>query len=458
MPGTQTETPLAADARPWYAGISGYQWLVLLVASAGWVFDIYENQIFAVTKGNMLGDLLHVAPNSPAVQQYGDMINSLFLVGGAVGGVGFGMIADRFGRGRSMVLSILVYAVFSALTAAAQSVWQVAILRFLVATGTGGEWAVAAALVSEVFPRRARAHASGIFHASSILGGMAAGVASIIAGPNWRHAFLLGLVPALLVFAVRFCVRDQPRRLTSDPRDAGDVETGPAQAQPASRRGFGEFWSNREYRRRALLGLLLAGIGLIGYWGVYVAGQDLARHFLIRHGVPAPVAELDAKRAYTFYQNIGNAIGLFSMGPLCAWLGRRRAFLFMQVGAMIATPLACFLPTTYGALLVMLSIMGFFVNGMHAGYAVWFPELFPAHLRATGAGICFNGARLLAAPALALSGWLKGHFALPAAVSVLAGVYLIGLVAALLLPETKGRPLEEETGADTGRPLTASST
>jgi MFS family permease len=446
MPQTESETtlaePIAPESRPWYAGISGQQWLVLIVASAGWVFDIYENQIFAVTKGNMLGDLLRVAPNAPAVQQYGDMINSLFLVGGAVGGVAFGMIADRFGRGRSMVLSILVYAVFSAMTAAAQSVWQVAVLRFLVATGTGGEWAVAAALVSEVFPRRARAQASGIFHASSILGGMAAGVASIIAGPNWRHAFLLGLVPALLVFAVRFCVRDQAHR---KPNDADDVETGPAQPQPAGerRRGFAEFWTNPNYRRRAVLGLLLAGIGLIGYWGIYVAGQDLARHFLIRHGVAGPVAEMEAKRAYTFYQNIGNAVGLFSMGPLCAWLGRRRAFVFMQVGALVAAPLACFLPTSYGMLLVMLSVMGFFVNGMHAGYAVWFPELFPAHLRATGAGICFNGARLLAAPALAVSGWLKGHLALPAAVSILAGVYLLGLVVALLLPETKGRILEE---------------
>lgn len=439
--GTLVEPLVAAESRPWWREVTGYQWLVLLVASAGWVFDIYENQIFAVTKGNMLGDLLKVAPNAPAVQQYGDMINSFFLVGGAIGGVLFGMIADRFGRGRAMVLSILVYAVFSALTAAAQTVGQVAVLRFLVATGTGGEWAVAAALVSEVFPRRARAHASGIFHASSILGGMAAGVASIIAGPNWRHAFLLGLVPALLVFAVRFCVRDDGRR---GAENAGEVETGPAEAQPGGRRrGFGEFWSNREYRRRAILGLLLAGIGLIGYWGIYVAGQDLARHFLIKHGVAGPVAEMEAKRAYTFYQNIGNAVGLFSMGPLCAWLGRRRAFVFMQAGAIIAAPLACFLPTSYGMLLVMLSVMGFFVNGMHAGYAVWFPELFPSHLRATGAGVCFNGARLLAAPALAVSGWLKGHMALPAAVSLLAGVYVIGLVVAVLLPETKGKPLEE---------------
>jgi MFS family permease len=239
---------------------------------------------------------------------------------------------------------------------------------------------------------------------------------------------------------VRYYVRE-PRRESA--AGSGDVETGPAEPQPAGRRGFGEFWSNKVYRRRALLGLLLAGIGLIGYWGVYVAGQDLAREFLLRHGVDARTAELEAKKAYTFYQNMGNAVGLFSMGPLCAWLGRRRAFVLMQAGALVATPVACFLPGTYGMQLLTLAVMGFFVNGMHAGYAVWFPELFPARLRATGAGICFNGARLLAAPALALSGWLKGRVELPVAVVCLSGVYVAGLVVAGMLPETKGKGLEE---------------
>lgn len=427
-------TELEGRQRPWWREVSGYQWVVLLVACAGWIFDIYENQIFAVMRGSMLGQLLHAAPSSPEVKQAGDMINSLFLVGGAIGGVAFGMIADRFGRGRAMVLSILVYASFSALTAAAQSVWQVAVLRFLVAAGTGGEWAVAAALVSEVFPKRARAHASGIFHASSILGVVAATSAGIATGSNWRLAFLLGLAPALLVFVVRLIVRDS--RQSVSPDDAGSVETGPAQPQPEAPRGFSEFWCNPNCRTRAILGLMLAGIGLTGYWGVYVAGQDLAREFLLAHGMTAADAETAAKKAYGFYQMLGGAVGLFAMGPLCARIGRRSAFVVMQVGAVAITPVLCFGPTTYPALLVMLGVMAFFVNGMHAGYAVWFPELFPARLRATGSGICFNGARLLAAPALALSGFLKSHVSLGVAVTILALVYVPGVVVAVLLPET----------------------
>jgi MFS family permease len=461
------ELPLAEHAqsqqRPWYAEVTRYQWLVLLLACAGWIFDIYENQIFAVTRGNMLGDLLNAPANSPDVKRWGDFINSFFLVGGAVGGVFFGALADRYGRGRSMVLSILVYAVFSALTAAAQNVWHVVVLRFLVATGTGGEWAVAAALVSEVFPKRARAHASGIFHASSILGGIAAGWAGILTGEHWRIAFLIGLLPALLVFAVRFLIRDEATKIGADEpipaaagagaaaapaADAGAVETGPAEPQPApapgdQSPGFASFWTNRAYRKRAILGLLLAGIGLTGYWGVYVAGQDLAREFLLRQGVAATVAEAQAKSAYSFYQKIGDAVGLFSMGPLCAWLGRRRAFLFMQAGAIVATPIACFVPHTWGMQLATLALMAFFVNGMHAGYAVWFPELFPRRLRATGAGICFNGARLFAAPALAMSGLIKAHMDLRAAVALLGCVYVLGLIVVVFLPETKGAALEE---------------
>jgi MFS family permease len=354
------------------------------------------------------------------------------------------MIADRYGRSRAMILSILVYAGFSALTAFATAVWQVAVLRFLVATGTGGEWAVAAALVSEVFPKRARAHASAIFHASSVLGGLSAAMVSLMVGANWRLAFLIGLAPALLVFIVRFTIRES-RPGAGTPPDAGQVETGPAQPQPQPEphRGFSEFWSNRAYRSRAIFGLLLAGVGLIAYWAIYGAGQDLAREFLVARGMPQDQAGAAAKKAYGHWQLAGGAVGMFAMGPLCAYLGRKKAFVLMQLGAVGATALLCFAPTTYVMLVAMLMLMGFFVNGMHAGYAVWFPELFPARLRATGSGICFNGGRLLAASGLAFSGWLKGRLDLSAAVMCLAGVYLIGLGAAAMLPETKGRTLEE---------------
>src|SRR5690349_16370608 len=128
-PATPAAEPLAdlmEQRRPWYAGVTGYQWLVLAIASAGWIFDNYENQIFVVTRTSLLSELLRKPATSPDVKYYGDTINSVFLIGGATGGILFGVIADRFGRSISMIGSILVYAIFSALTAAATSVWQVA--------------------------------------------------------------------------------------------------------------------------------------------------------------------------------------------------------------------------------------------------------------------------------------------------------------------------------------------
>jgi MFS family permease len=430
---TLTE-PLAPESRPWYAQVTAYQWLVLVVASVGWIFDIYENQIYIVTRGATLTQLLGVAdPQHALVKYYGDLINAGFLVGGAIGGVLFGAVADKFGRLRAMSLSILVYAVFSALTAFSTQVWHVAVLRFFVAVGTGGEWAVAAALVAEVFPARARAHASGIFHASSILGILAAGTVGMMTGSNWRLAYLVGLGPALLVLVIRFTLREPAR--TSE--DAAAITPRPP--------GFGELWNNRTYRRRALLGLALGAVGLAGYWCVYAAGQDLAQSFLTRQGVDRATATQKARFAYTFIQMAGGAVGLFAMGPLCAWLGRRPAFVLMHVGAIVVTPVMCFLPTSYEQLLLLLPVMAFFVNGMHAGYAVYFPELFPTRYRATGAGLCFNGGRLVAAPMLYLSAWLKGQpgMDLRWAITLLGTIYVVGLVVIRLMPETKGRPLED---------------
>jgi hypothetical protein len=117
----------------------------------------------------------------------------------------------------------------------------------------------------------------------------------------------------------------------------------------------------------------------------------------------------------------------------------------MHVGAIIATPITCFLPSTYGQLICLLPVMAFFVNGMHAGYAVYFPELFPTRYRATGAGLCFNGGRLVAAPMLYLSAWLKGQpgMDLRWAITMLGTIYVIGLLVILLMPETKGKRLED---------------
>src|SRR5688500_12596686 len=206
-----SETATLPRTDPWYAGVTRYQWLVLAIASAGRVVDVFAGQIFNITRTALLADVLNVPPTDPAIRFWGDVLLGVFLIGGAVGGVLFGSLADRWGRGITMILTILTYAIFSGLTYFATELWHVAVLRGLVAVGVGGEWAVAAALVAEVFPERARAHASGIFHATSVIGTWLATGAGLMVGTNWQLAYQIGVLPAALVVVVRSCV-SEPRR------------------------------------------------------------------------------------------------------------------------------------------------------------------------------------------------------------------------------------------------------
>jgi MFS family permease len=419
-----------SQSTPWYRGITRYQWLVLVLASAGWVFDVYEGQIFNITRDQLLADLLHVAPKDPKVKYYGDVFLGIFLVGGAVGGIGFGTLADRWGRRPTLILTILTYSLFSGLTYFADSLWQVAILRFLVAVGTGGEWSVAAAMVAETFPVKARAQAGSIFHATSILGTWLAALAGLLVATQWRYAYLLGVLPALLVLVIRAAVKEQPSSARSE------------RSTPVSG-GFRELWIDRRWRSRAILGLLFASIGLGTFWAVTIAGQDLTRELLIETGTPESEARETAKFAYGIVQATGGGLGLLAFGPLSARWGRRRTFIGLQLAALAIVPTTCFLPTAYWQLLILLPIYGFCTLGIHAGFAVYFPELFPTRLRATAAGICFNGGRLVSALVLVFSGWLKSQMDLRVAVTLLSLLFVVGIMLVLLLPETKGEPLPE---------------
>jgi MFS family permease len=425
--------PPSPPEAPWFRGVTGYQWLVLALASAGWIFDVYEGQIYNITRDKLLTELL-----PPGLDQglrfYGDLFLGVFLVGGALGGVAFGAIADRWGRRLALVLTILTYSVFSGLTFFAQAPWQVGVLRFLVAFGVGGEWAAAAALVAEVFPARARAQAGSIFHASSVLGTGLAALAGLAVGAQWRYAYLLGVLPALLVVLVRAFIVEP---------HGPDITVG------ASAGNVWELLFDPVWRGRAVLGLLLAAVGLGMFWGVTVAGQDLAQKFLHDHGATDDEARGGATFAYGFVQTAGGGLGLLCFGPLSAWWGRRNAFIAFHLAALVVVPVTCYLPTEYWQLLALLPVYGFFTLGMHAGYAVYFPELFPTRLRATGAGFCFNGGRLAAAAMLVFSGWLKNMpgMDLRLALTLLSGLFLLGVVIVCFLPETRGRPRPEEDAA-----------
>ena len=450
LPGAPGQT----GVRPWYAGVTRYQWLVLAIASAGWVFDAFEGQLFNLTRGEMIPDLL-----GHDDVRWGELCLAFFLVGGALGGIAFGSLADRIGRKPTMALTILFYSIFSGLTYFATELWHVAALRFLLALGVGGEWAVGAALVAEVFPAEARARASSIFHATSVLGTWLAAIAGMIVAAHWRCAYLIGVAPAVLAFLVISKVREPDSWRAAEKRHK---ELGSLRAL------FGTpLWS-----RRAIFGTLLASIGLGTFWSVTVAGQDLTRGLLFRSlaadhpqaattrgGDPTKEsllaqgvskseitdAESNAKFAYGIVETTGGGLGLLAFGPLAERFGRKRTFALLHLGAVLIVPITCYVPQTYAQMLLLLPLYGFFTLGIHAGYAVYFPELFPSHLRATGSGVCFNGGRLLAAPMLWVSGWLKGlpNLDFRLAISLLSLLFLVGILLLAFLPETKGRPLPE---------------
>jgi MFS family permease len=395
--------------------LSSGPWIILAVASAGWVFDVYEGQLFTIFKTPMLAEL--TGGDQGAIDLQANVGFASFLLGGALGGLFFGVLGDRYGRLRAMSATILVYSVFSALTAFIHSLWEVHALRFLVAMGTGGEWAIAAALVAETFPTRSRATASGIFHASSVIGvALASLTGMVFVRPDtWRSAFLVGLAPALLVLWIRLGLREPERKTTargkgglatSNLADADDalegrgpeLEDGPL--RPA---GLAELFGDGPWRSRAFLGLGLAAVGLGTYWGIFAWGPELASSVL-GDQTTAEARQSASSLAYLLMNFTGGLLGLLSFAPLATWRGRRFAFAVYHLGAAIFAPLTFLGAHTYAQALWLLPVMAFFVLGMHAGYAIYFPELFPTRLRATGSSVCFNLGRVLGAVILVVRG------------------------------------------------------
>jgi len=190
--------------------------------------------------------------------------------------------------------------------------------------------------------------------------------------------------------------------------------------------------------------MLLAAVGLGSYWAVHVAGQSLAESLLLRHGVEKSAAVQSSQAAYGYLETFGGLLGLFVFWPVVR-ANRTQTGLCLDAtgGFSLITPVVCFVPREYWQLLCLLPVFGFLTLGMHAGYAIYFPELFPTRLRATGAGFCFNVGRVAAASMVFFSAWLKKQMELRQALSLLGLLFLLGIVILQFLPETKGRPLPE---------------
>ena len=441
---------------PWYKELNRYHWFVLTVASMGWMSDTMNQQIFSLARRPAVTELLAGQATGKAlagmVAEYAGYATSIFILGWAIGGVIFGVLGDRLGRVKTMLITILGYSMFTGLTALSTNVWQFSGICLLTGVAVGGQFAVGVALVAEVMPARARPYALGLLQALSAVGNMTAALTGIILGQleqagsitsAWRYMFTIGAIPALLAILVVRKLKE-PEQWQRD-KDAKKVMGS-----------FRELLGDPRWRRNSLIGMTLAASGVIGLWGIGFFSYDLLRSVLDKtfHAQGLAESVIAGKKTYwtgitSLLQNFGAFWGVYAFTYLTQRGGRRKAFLAAFVAALVMTSFTFWKLSTFSDIFWMIPLMGFSQIALFGGYAIYFPELFPTRLRSTGTSFCYNIGRFVAALGPLALGLLTSRvfngFDEPMRYAgiTMCATFLIGILVIPFAPETKDQPLPE---------------
>jgi MFS family permease len=405
------------------------QWLVLAAAFLGWMFDGVEMGIFPLVARPALQSML--PPSALGQDQFVGLwmgrITALFLVGAAVGGLGFGWLGDRLGRVRAMTFSILTYSVFTGLCFFARAPWELGALRFIAAFGMGGEWSLGVALVMEAWPSGQRALLAGIIGTASNAGYLLIALVGLcfqVTRESWRWIMIAGAAPALVALGIQLLVPESER--------------WKAAVKQRAARPIREIVSS-DLLAKTLLGIGLASIALIGTWGS-VQWLPLWADQMTGGRVPSA-------KAITQILVSAGAIGGSLAGALAAGrLGRRPAYFALCLLSLLLCGWLFRHVNEYGpAFLVSVTLVGATTAAFYGWLPLYLPELFPTRVRATGQGLCYNTGRILAAVGALTQGQLvaaySGSYARAGAMVTL--IYLAGLGLVWLGPETKDQPLPE---------------
>jgi MFS family permease len=458
------------SSQPWWKHLNGYHWFVFSMASLAWLFDCLDQQLFLIARGSAMKALL---PPGYDPKEWGGYATSIFVAGWATGGLIFGALGDRVGRARMLTICVLIYSLCTGLSAFSQGWIDFAIYRFLTGLGVGGVFGLAVALIADSLPEQSRTGALGALQALSAVGNVTAGLiglglgklegSAFAAGSAWKYMFLIGAVPAFLCVFLQARLKEPEKWVKA--REEGR-RTGVA---------FGSYASlfSARWRGSALFGMMLCISGIIGLWGIGFFSPDLVGDVIDRslraQGVPA--AEIPGQKTLwtsvnMIVQNIGAFFGMLLFTRFAQSHGRKVSFSIAFVAALVATVGYFQLFNSKGDIW-MSAVMGFCQLALFAGFAIYLPELFPLRLRSTGTSFCYNVGRFLAASGPFTLGKLQKHIgdnaitllganasdaaiaaaktaAFRSACTWMSLVFLVGLVALLFLPETKGRPLPED--------------
>lgn len=450
-----TQTPPATSTPatgPWWRELNRYHWFVLLVCALGWLFDCLDQQLFNLARVPAMRALID-DPTPGRVAQYGGYATSIFLIGWATGGLTFGVLGDRIGRARTMMWTILIYSLCTGLSALSTGFWDFAFYRFITGLGVGGEFAVGVSLLAEVMPSRARPYALGLLQALSAVGNITAAAISMgfghleetgAIGSAWRWMFVVGALPAMLALIVRARLKEPEKWVAA--KAAGTQRLG----------SYGELFGNPRWRRNAFVGVLLAFAGVVGLWGIGFFSIDLIRSVLRKTFEARGMTPAQISGATTFWAgvtsmmlNVGAFVGMNLFASITQKIGRRPTFAIFFVAAMLSTAAVFWYLKDFSQIFWMIPIMGVCQLGLFAGYAIYFPELFPTHLRSTGTSFCYNVGRFVAAVGPTALGLLTSvvykDYPEPmryAGVTMCA-IFLLGLCVLPFAPETKDQPLPE---------------
>ena len=460
MAATMAPDLQAPGAGPWWKSMGRHHWMVLAIASLSWLFDCMDQRFFNLVREPAMRSLLLAGmdevPQTPEakasleknVRTYGRYATAMVLLGWAVGGFFFGMMGDRIGRVKTMMITILIYAGFTGLSALSLRWWDFILYRFLMGLGVGGLFAAAVSLVAEVMPAAARPHALGLLQALSTVGNILGSAISLKLNPetlgflqiaNWRWLFVVGVLPALLVVVIQKTLREPESWQRAKTKASQDLHRQLGSWKDLFAPGL---------RRNTLVGLTLAVSGVIGLWAIAFFSPELIREAMKRH--PKEIQGYYVSIGMML-QDVGAFFGVYFFTLLASRFGRKPAFAVCFLLAFAATVITFNYLRLESHVYWMLPLLGFCSLSVFGGYSIYFPELYPTRLRSSGVGLCYNVGRVITTMAIfgvaSLVELLRDFgVAEPFRVGsmLIAGIYFLGIAVLFWAPETRGRPLRED--------------
>jgi MFS family permease len=436
--------PAQAGSFDWLWSISRYQWMIFFVTWAGWSLDIVDFNLFALVLRPALTELMGGQPTLPEIGRVGGLVAMAGLLGWAVGGFVFGLIADRIGRIRTLALSILVYSAFTALQGIVQTPTQLAVFRFIAGLGTGAELMVGIPLVAEAFGKENRAKIAGIMMTGGAVGTLlAGGLYGLLAPYGWRVVFFAGILPALLLVFFRKGMVE-PHRFTEmqQRRSAAEAGTNTADAHLVGFT-FTKLFSP-ELRYNTMVGLLFAIGSLLAIWTSNIWLPTIQNVLLEKEGIKGAAAVPYVSYGMMLW-GIGGIAGYAAFGFIADVIGRKPTIILYSLGTIAAGLLLYLGLSTWTYYPVVLPFFGFFVFGIFTGHAIYMPELYPTHVRATAVSFLNGTGRVITSFGPLTAGLLVAQFGgnFNMATAVITCFAILSVVAMVLGPETKDQDLPD---------------